>query len=782
MGWQGVIPALGLNGGNMTNEKKLTNQKPHQGGMSLPDIYFILFRHKWKIVTMSCLGLIAAGVIYACRSTVYTSSAEVLLKAVKDNGNAAMSSRETDTRDVLGSPDGLIMNEVAILGSYDLAVQVATNVGPARILAMYGGGDNTKVADAAALVHDGLFVERVGRSSVLKITLVHRDRDMVQQILRGVIDAYYLRHAEIHALGEAWEKLKKQSSAIRAQLLQKEQDLQAEQDAAHTVDVEGAQKAGEEQMSQLKVQLISAQSELERHRVMLSKLKGVTKADAVISQKSTNEAEIPPDLIEKYNDVVEYLAVLKRGYNEMRPVYNEHSQVIQDRIAVMQKQEELKKQMEKDEPRLKQRKPLTAIASNGSMIDPVPVEEANVAALESQVGTLQTNIVQLGAALTNLETHVMKIHDLQLDRAVLEGQYKDSYSKLTGVEISSGIEAASANNNIVTNEQPTPPAQERSRTPMMMGGAAAAGVLLGLVWAFVLEVYVDRSVKRPKEIETDLGMRLFLSIPKFKGNGRGRKALAAAKQAALLDAPLAEGAPVPMVNGNGNGNANGHENGNGNVRFDIAPWDSSHALHGYYEALRDRLMNYFDIHNLNHKPKLVAVTGSSRGCGATTIAAGLAASLSETGDGNVLLVDMNMEQGATQQFYRGKPNCELDEALENGTRDSAMIQNKLYVVNGRTNGDMLSQMLPKRFANLVPKLKASDYDYIIFDMPPIARTGVTQRLANFMDMMLLVVEAEKTSRDVVRQTGALLAESKANVSVVLNKTRNYIPERLHQEF
>jgi 3-hydroxyacyl-CoA dehydrogenase len=51
-----------------------------------------------------------------------------------------------------------------------------------------------------------------------------------------------------------------------------------------------------------------------------------------------------------------------------------------------------------------------------------------------------------------------------------------------------------------------------------------------------------------------------------------------------------------------------------------------------------------------------------------------------------------------------------------------------------------------------------------------------------MDMMLLVVEAEKTSREVVKQAGALMAQSKANVSIVLNKTRNYVPARLHQEF
>jgi Mrp family chromosome partitioning ATPase len=83
---------------------------------------------------------------------------------------------------------------------------------------------------------------------------------------------------------------------------------------------------------------------------------------------------------------------------------------------------------------------------------------------------------------------------------------------------------------------------------------------------------------------------------------------------------------------------------------------------------------------------------------------------------------------------------------------------------------------------LMPKLKASDYDYIIFDMPPVTQTSGTVRLAGLMDMVLLVVEAEKTNQDVVKQATKLLAESKANVSAVFNKARTYIPARLHQEF
>jgi Mrp family chromosome partitioning ATPase len=113
-----------------------------------------------------------------------------------------------------------------------------------------------------------------------------------------------------------------------------------------------------------------------------------------------------------------------------------------------------------------------------------------------------------------------------------------------------------------------------------------------------------------------------------------------------------------------------------------------------------------------------------------------------------------------------------------------MVQDNLYVVTEteKSNTDRLPRILPKRFSQLVPKLKASDYDYIIFDMPPITQTSLTPRLAGFMDMVLLVIESEKTDRQVVQQASALLAESKANVCAVLNKTRTYVPARLNQEY
>src|SRR5262249_35004087 len=151
----------------------------------------------------------------------------------------------------------------------------------------------------------------------------------------------------------------------------------------------------------------------------------------------------------------------------------------------------------------------------------------------------------------------------------------------------------------------------------------------------------------------------------------------------------------------------------------------------------------------------------------------------ETGEGNVLLVDMTQGQGSAQQFRKGTTVVGLEQLLD--TKDSAQVQENLYVVAENSNSDRLAKGMPQRFNQLIPKLKASDFDYIIFDMPTVNQISITPRLASFMDMMLMVVESEKTDRDIALHAASMLTKSKAPVGVVLNKTKSYIPGVLHED-
>jgi len=149
------------------------------------------------------------------------------------------------------------------------------------------------------------------------------------------------------------------------------------------------------------------------------------------------------------------------------------------------------------------------------------------------------------------------------------------------------------------------------------------------------------------------------------------------------------------------------------------------------------------------------------------------------------LVDLSLEKGMAHPFYAGKPVLGMSEALDREGRAKEIEASNLVIATANDSGSSplsnLPSALPRRFASLVPRLKASDYDYIIFDMPPVDQTSITPRLSGFMDLTLLVLESEKTGLDVAKQVSSLLADLKANVACVLNKTRKYVPAWLQQE-
>src|ERR1035437_5790524 len=101
---------------------------PPPPGMSLGDIYYVLFRHKWKIVLISILGLIGAMVLQFVWPRSNQSGPRLFIKYVQDTKSPAQfgpGDARVRTPDDLG--DKILNTELEILTSLDLAQEVATN-------------------------------------------------------------------------------------------------------------------------------------------------------------------------------------------------------------------------------------------------------------------------------------------------------------------------------------------------------------------------------------------------------------------------------------------------------------------------------------------------------------------------------------------------------------------------------------------------------------------------------------------------------------------------------
>src|SRR5271170_2023942 len=103
---------------------KHTAPTPASLGLSLADVYYIFFRHKWLIAILSVTALAAAILAFLLSPKRYQSEAKVLIKYVKETKppEQALNDDKVTTPDARG--ENVISSEIEILTSMDLVNSV----------------------------------------------------------------------------------------------------------------------------------------------------------------------------------------------------------------------------------------------------------------------------------------------------------------------------------------------------------------------------------------------------------------------------------------------------------------------------------------------------------------------------------------------------------------------------------------------------------------------------------------------------------------------------------
>jgi uncharacterized protein involved in exopolysaccharide biosynthesis/Mrp family chromosome partitioning ATPase len=778
-------------------------------GLSLADIYHVLFRRKSLIIGGLILGLAAAAYVFLSTPKVYESQAEVMVHYVVDNESHGLY-RDSTVKDPDINGAAVINNELEILTSYNLAVEVASNIGPKEILAKTTGGTNLEAA--AATVREGLRATAIKNTDDIVVNFEHRDPTLVQPALSAVIQTYLRHHKDVHRSGDNDDVLQQAADRAQADVKSLEDQLTTELNKHQIISVEDQKKDYADQLSRIDQRLNDVNENISQHqgtREAIDALIKVTinpRATTAASNNvstATNLAETEIHSSTNSNAALTNLAVapLKKATAEQISQYHRLNTLLEEyrredidlekqqfklesnrRKFLASRISEIQSQitkMETDVPDLVASAPVPGIpASSSGPIGPDPVhallsqrqsETITISALQQDLAALNAQKAGVLTGVSNLSAFASLIQDLQRRKANAEADYADYSRRLKNSAFEQTL-ASGKTSNLTVIDPPTPPALHVSKTLKAVAMAFIACLGGGLVLAFALELYFDRSLKHAHEISARLSAPCLLSIPYLNGDMKNGLA---SNIKGLLPNPGRPADAVPSADTSQSPVVSSEKD-----LGDIVKKDA--RFHVFYEALRDRLIAYFEEMNFTHKPKLIAVTACHSGAGATKIAAGLAASLSNCKEGKVLLVDMNEDNGQTHQFYKGKLTSNFDDVLQ-GEAPPEEVQENLFVVRENPARERLSRAMPKRFTNLLPMMKSSDYDYIIFDMPPVSQISVTPRLAGFMDMVLLVVESEKTDRDAASRAVSWLADAKANIGVVLNKKRSYVPSRLLQE-
>ncbi len=322
------------------------------------------------------------------------------------------------------------------------------------------------------------------------------------------------------------------------------------------------------------------------------------------------QSVIPPDQIDAYNVTCARLDQLRKkeldylvqGFTRSNTLVLE----VDGQIAGTQKARD---DLEKKYPQIAGLVSVSP-ALSGQPATPVldlRAQVAQVATLQAKLQAWNAQLDQLQMQATNLNNLAPTIAQLEQTRAIQQANYQNLATKLENSHIDEALDTGKTP-NIKWVQMPSPPFQDWKKTRKLAAMMALSGIFAGLAWAFLIELVLDRSVRRPVEIESKLKLPLFISIPDLRRNGHSRLAQSTEprqlqkQNASHADEPAAGGGPSPEKTG----------------ALQVVSLERNPSLQPFYEALRDRLIVYFEVRKLAHKPKLVAVTSASRGAGVST--------------------------------------------------------------------------------------------------------------------------------------------------------------------
>jgi Mrp family chromosome partitioning ATPase len=454
----------------------------------------------------------------------------------------------------------------------------------------------------------------------------------------------------------------------------------------------------------------------------------------------------------EYESLIYRLSALRQRKVDLLGTYTVQNARVQAAQTQIDRLEAERSELERKFPQLAARG--TKAGESADLVS----ENARLAGLVARVESLRERFREAQARAKQLSELGPQIAELERKKEVEEANYKYFQSTLDKTRIDEALDPSKMP-NITAVQKPSVPVMVTAPRTGLALKLAGGGIALGVAIALALDFVLNRTVRRRVELERRLRTPVLMSIPFMGAHDRLRLSMNGSRNGNGSDAPPAHGGP--------NGTS-------------LAPWSAGHFLRPYCQAIRDRIGLYFELNKLTHKPKLVGVASFSSHSGTSTIAAGLAAALSETDDGKVLLVDANLGPQNVHPFFAGKPAYSLAAALQSSTEIDPASEN-LYLASVGSAQAGPAQLGLKKFFDMMPNLKASDFDYIIFDMPPLEQTSPSWGMAPFMDKMLVIVEAEKVDRDVVERGYNRLMAGRDNISVLFNKARSYGPQWMQIE-
>jgi capsular exopolysaccharide synthesis family protein len=316
-----------------------------------------------------------------------------------------------------------------------------------------------------------------------------------------------------------------------------------------------------------------------------------------------------------------------------------------------------------------------------------------------QERSFEAQVNRLTGASLDLRGRTIQYDIIQREVDTNRTLYDGLLQRYKEIGVAGGL---STNNVSVVDPARVPGAPSKPQPVKNLIAAAFIGLLLGLGASFLLEA-LDETVRAPQDVEPQLGLPLLGTIPKLE------KGLSPAEAAM-------------------------------NIR--------SHFSEAYYSA-RTALQFSTD----SGVPKSILVVSARPSEGKTTSAINLAQSLSRLG-ARVLLVDADLRNPSVHRALRAQNEAGLSNYLSGAASIDQLAQavdvpNLLVMTSGPLPPSPAELLSSSRLTELLQEAMET-FDHVVIDGPPVMGLADAPLIGSRAASTVLVVEAGKTGRRLVK--------------------------------
>jgi capsular exopolysaccharide synthesis family protein len=485
----------------------------------------------------------------------------------------------------------------------------------------------------------------------------------------------------------AKEFLSKQLPQIENRLARAEAALRYFKDKNEVISLEAEANLGVQEIKTLLSEITKQQAQLEATK---SRSIGLQNQLSLSPQQAFNLATISQSpgvqqVLTEYQKVQYDLVVTKIRLTDQHPTVKN----------LISKEQALKQQLEK------------RVGDIVYSEESIPEKNLQIGQLKQTLTTelvqsqldklvLTTQIRVLQNAFFNKQTRLRMLPRLEQQQRVLERRlqvaqttYQQVFKQLQEIEV---IEKQKVGNVRIISEALIPDQAVSPKISLNLALGGFLGVVLGIGLALLLEA-MDKSLKTVEEAKQLLGYPLLGSIPR-------------------LSHKEGMGSELPIRDN---------------------PYSSASAAF-------EMLMTNLNFTLSDNKLRVILVTSSIPGEGKSFVAANLAVAKAQMGY-RVLLVDADMRRPRQHEIWQLPNFMGLSNVLvgQSELTKTTQVMVGLELLTSGTIPPNPVVLINSQRMDLLIKEYAKEYDFVIFDTPPLSVAAETQILGKLVDGMLLVV-------------------------------------------